>query len=95
MKIFCDVVATLGSDFIFLNAFDWVDFENRTKVLGSRISVLSLKNYEKVIVKVPVKRSALANLERGQAIAFDGLEATVWVNNGFPSLSCQARSVRA
>ena len=95
MKVIVDVERTIGSDFVFLNAFDWVDFENRTKILGSKISVLSLKNYEKIVVKVPVKRSAFANLERGQAIAFDGLEATVWVNNGFPSLSCQARSVRA
>lgn len=95
MKIFVNVEKTLGNEFVFLGAFDWVDFEDKEKVLGTKISALSLLTYEKVVVKVPIKCSSFAGLEKGKPIVFEGLEASVWVRNGYPALSCCASGVRA
>lgn len=79
MKIYVDVKKMLGEDIRFMNARPWLDFNDKSKVLGARIECVALdRDYEKFTVKVHYLVEHLKSLKKNQKIQFKGLEGVVY-----------------
>lgn len=95
IKIYINITKTLGDEFYFLNAKEWRDFNDKSLVLGTKITVVCPKaNYEKVTVKVSQSLED-TKFKNGSKLRFDGLEGTVYDNNGFCNVSLKADKVVA
>ena len=95
MKIIVDTHSTVGNKFILLNKQELFEYKNNQKtdkIVGSKITVLSLLDYERYSVKLPQFLNDLLVEERDQ-VSFDNLEGVPYVQNGRLALSLKASGV--
>lgn len=93
-KIIVDVTATCGDKFILLGVQPLDEYQDNKKtgnIIGSKLTVISLANYERYIVKVPQLVHELM-LDEKDEITFNNLEGNVYVANGRVALSLKAGS---
>lgn len=94
-KIVIDIKATAGEKFVVLNKqplFEYKDNQKTLNIIGSKLTVISLLDYEKYIVKLPQLVEDLLINERDQ-VGFDSLEAVPYVQNNKIALSLKATGV--
>ncbi|HEM3204028.1 TPA: hypothetical protein U0910_002101 [Streptococcus suis 8830] len=94
-KIVIDIKATAGEKFVVLNKqplFEYQDNQKTLNIIGSKLTVISLLDYEKYIVKLPQLVEDLLVNDRDQ-VGFDNLEAVPYIQNGRIALSLKATGV--
>lgn len=95
MKIIVDTQKTVGDKFILLNKQELFEYKNNQKtdkIVGSKLTVISLLDYERYSVKLPQVMDDLLVEERDQ-VSFDNLEGVPYVQNGRLALSLKASGV--
>lgn len=91
MKIYVDSEKTIGTDLYFLGSSDWVDFNDNTKVLGTKVTVGLPVLCEKIIVKIPKAIKKADFLE--QKINFQNLNGTIYTRFGKTEVSWKADDI--
>ncbi|MGV3243110.1 hypothetical protein ACEF09_10700 [Streptococcus suis] len=95
MKIIVDTQKTVGDKFILLNKQELFEYKNNQKtdkIVGSKLTVLSLLDYERYSVKLPQFLNDLLVEERDQVL-FNNLEGVPYVQNSRLALSLKASGV--
>lgn len=95
--IVIDAAATIGEKSVLLGIeplFEYVNNQKTLNIIGSKLTILSLKNYERYTVKLPQKVEELDVQERDE-VSFVDLEATPYVYNNRVALSLKAGDVVA
>lgn len=94
MKIFVDTNLTVGTELLFLKSNPWTDFNDKSKILGTTVTVISVQNeYEKINVKIPKTDLILPNVNT--KIEFVNLTGTVYNMNNKTGVSFKADDVAA
>lgn len=88
-----DIVATLGSDYVLIDAETWSDFNDSNKILGSRLTCGAVEKFEKFTVKIAKSINEI-NIKNGSHIDFENLQATLYVNGKYVSISFKADDVK-
>lgn len=91
LKIKIDTQATLGNDFILIDSTSWNDYQDKSKILGTKLTCGALDKFEKFTVKIPKNE---IHIENGQKIQFTNLQATAYSNGRFVNLSFKADDVQ-
>lgn len=88
-----DIVQTLGSDYILIDSETWSDFNDSSKILGTKITCGAVEKFEKFTVKISKSINEI-NIKNGSHIEFENLQATLYVNGKYVSISFKADDVK-
>lgn len=98
MKIIVDNDLTLGKDLRFVRIDKWTDYNDKNKVLGSKIQVLLYeKGFDKVTVKVNKNVEDLEmynDFLQGYRVNFNNLVGSVYSMNNQAKVSFVAEDVQ-
>ena len=88
-----DLIETLGSDYVLIDAEPWADFNDSSKILGTRLTCGAVDKFEKFTVKIskPINEISIKN---GSHITFENLQATLYASDKYVNISFKADDVK-
>lgn len=88
-----DIEKTLGSDYVLIDAEAWSDFNDSSKILGTKLTCGAVEKFEKFTVKI-AKQLKEINIKNGNHLAFENLQATLYVSGQYVRVSFKADDVK-
>ena len=88
-----DLIETLGSDYVLIDAEPWADFNDSSKILGTRLTCGAVDKFEKFTVKISKPLNEI-NIKSGSHIEFENLQATLYINGQYVRVSFKADDVK-
>lgn len=88
-----DIIKTIGNDYILIDSETWSDFNDSSKVLGTKLICGAVEKFEKFTVKIAKSINEI-NIKNGSHIEFENLQATLYVNGKYVSISFKADDVK-
>lgn len=86
-----DLPATIGNKFILIDSTAWTNYQDPSKILGTKLTCGAVEKFEKFTVKIPKTN---INIQNGQEIEFTNLQATAYANGRYVNLSFKADNVQ-
>lgn len=86
-KIYVDIAKTYGTNFVFYKATDWTDFNDKTKILGTKIiAFVDNENNDpkQIVVKIKKPKNEiedLASIQSFTKISFINLQGQAYYMN--------------
>lgn len=88
-----DLIATLGKDYVLIDAEPWSDFNDSSKILGTKITCGAVDKFEKFTVKIAKSINEI-NIKNGSHITFENLQATLYASDKYVNISFKADDVK-
>lgn len=97
--IYIDIEKTFGTNFVLKGIFDWLDFNDKTKILGTKFVVFAInENNQLKEITVKIKKpkaeiDEISSLVPLQPIYFENLVGTVYFMNDKMGASLSADDI--
>lgn len=88
-----DLIETLGSNYVLIDAETWSDFNDSSKILGTKLICGAVDKFEKFTVKISKPLNEI-NIKSGSHIEFENLQATLYISGQYVRVSFKADNVK-
>lgn len=93
LKAKIDIEETLGTDYILIDKDPWSDYNDSSKILGTKLYCGAVQKFEKFTVKIS-KQIEEINIKNGSHVTFENLQASLYVSGKYVNISFKADEVK-